>query len=137
MTTELAETYLSNLAAGDNQRQKAHLTFRGNTNRGRHGWLRLTPAYSLHVVNEILANTGPDEFILDPFSGTATTTLASVTRGINAHSVDVNPFLVWLGNLKLRSFPKTTADELLVQARRLRKAASSTGSPWTPNLHQI
>ncbi len=137
MKTDLANKYLSNLAAGDNRRQKAHLTFRGNTKRGRHGWLRLTPAYSLHVVNEILANTGPDELILDPFSGTATTTLASVTRGINAHSVDVNPFLVWLGNLKLRSFPKTTADELLVEARRLRKIASGTGPSWTPNLHQI
>lgn len=137
MKMDLADKYLSNLVAGDNTRQKAHLTFRGNTKRGRHGWLRLTPAYSLHVVNEILANTGPDELVLDPFSGTATTTLASVTRGINAHSVDVNPFLVWLGNLKLRSFPKTTADDLLVEARRLTKAASDTGSSWTPNLHQI
>ena len=44
MTTELAEQYLANLAAGDNRRQKAHLTFRGNVKRGRPGWLRLTPA---------------------------------------------------------------------------------------------
>lgn len=137
MKTDLADKYLSNLAAGDNRRQRAHLTFRGNAKRGRHGWLRLTPAYSLHVVNEILAHTGPDELILDPFSGTATTTLASVTRGIQAHSVDVNPFLVWLGNLKVRSFPKTTADELLFQVNRLRKVASSKGSCWTPGLHQI
>ncbi len=85
------------------------MTFRGNTKRGRHGWLRLTPAYSLHVVNEILANTEPDELILDPFSGTATTTLASATRGIEAHSVDINPFLVWLVNVKLRRFPESTA----------------------------
>ena len=55
MTTDLADKFLSNLAAGDNRRQKAHLTFRGNAKRGRHGWLRLTPAYSLQVVNEILA----------------------------------------------------------------------------------
>ena len=55
MKTDLADKYLSNLVAGNNQRQKAHLTFRGNAKRGRHGWLRLTPAYSLHVVNEILA----------------------------------------------------------------------------------
>lgn len=138
MTTELAEKYLVNLAAGDNRRQKAHLTFRGNVKRGRHGWLRLTPAYSLHVVNEILANTQPDEVVLDPFSGTATTTLASVTHGIRAHSVDVNPFLVWLGNLKVQQFSSHTGDELKTLGRRIAKAVKRSTKPrWTPGLHQI
>lgn len=138
MTTELAENDLVNLAAGDNRRQKAHLTFRGNVKRGRHGWLRLTPAYSLHVVNEILASTRPDEIVLDPFSGTATTTLASVTHGIRAHSVDVNPFLVWLGNLKIQQFSTKTGEELRTLGRRIGKAVKRSAKPrWIPALHQI
>jgi hypothetical protein len=51
--------------------------------------------------------------------------------------VDINPFLVWLGNVKLRRFPESTAGELHAEARRLGEAASGTGSSWTPNLHQI
>ena len=138
MTTEIADKSLANLSAGDNRRQKAHLTFRGNVKRGRHGWVRLTPAYSLHVVNEILANTRRDELILDPFSGTATTTLASVTQGLRAHSVDVNPFLVWLGNLKVQQFAPSVAEELRTHGRRIAKAIKNTGKPrWIPNLHQI
>jgi hypothetical protein len=138
MTTELAEKYLINLAPGDNRRQKGHLTFRGNVKRGRHGWLRLTPAYSLHVVNEILASTRPDEIVLDPFSGTATTTLASVTHGIRAHSVDVNPFLVWLGNLKIQQFQTKTGGELGTLGRRIVKPVKRSSKPrWIPGLHQI
>jgi hypothetical protein len=138
MTTNATETLLANLATGDNRRQKAHLTFRGNTNRGRHGWLRLTPAYSLHVVNEILEHVDRDKLVLDPFSGTATTTLASVTRGIRSHSVDINPFLVWLGNLKLQRFPPTTANDLREHGREVTRGMRSAGKlRWTPSLHQI
>jgi len=32
-----------------------HLTFKGNLRETRHGWLRLTPAYSVHLVAEILS----------------------------------------------------------------------------------
>ena len=44
--------------------RRAHLTFRGNVALGRHGWLRLTPAYSLALVRELLKQSGPDEFVL-------------------------------------------------------------------------
>lgn len=125
---------------GEYKRQRAHLTFRGNVKTGRHGWLRLTPAYSLHVVNEILQQAGPEELILDPFSGTGTTPLASVIEGIPAHSVDINPFLVWLGNLKLVRFPSgldaELTDESCRMLRNLRRKRNWTPA-WTPELHQI
>lgn len=35
-------------------RQNADLTFKLNRHYGRHGWLRLTPAYSVKLVSEIL-----------------------------------------------------------------------------------
>jgi len=127
-------------ASGEHKRQRAHLTFRGNVKTGRHGWLRLTPAYSLHVVNEILQQAGPDELVLDPFSGTGTTPLVSTIHGVRAHSVDINPFLVWLGNLKLRRFAHGVAAQLQEESQRILanlRRRRNWDTAWTPNLHQI
>lgn len=126
--------------SGDHKRQRAHLTFRGNVKTGRHGWLRLTPAYSLHVVNEILEDTSPNELILDPFSGTGTTPLAATIHGVPAHSIDINPFLVWLGNLKLKRFPRGLENQIRMETEqvldKLRHRRNSTAA-WMPKLHQI
>lgn len=122
-------------------RQRADLTFKAHIKQSRHGWLRLTPAYSLHLVEEIVADfDATTEFVLDPFSGTATTPLASAAAGIRAHSVDINPFLAWLGNLKLSKFSPEDADALRSEGKRivrLLKRRKSWGSAWTPDLHQI
>ena len=126
--------------ADKSRRRRECLTFRGNVQQGRHGWLRLTPAYSLHLVQEILGNRSTDELVLDPFSGTGTTPLASGVLGIPAHAVEINPFLVWLGNLKLRRYETGTADDLrLAAADCLSSAARGrlSSSTWVPGLHQI
>ncbi len=83
-----------------NIKQRAELTYKHNIDNGRHGWLRLTPAYSVKVVQDILANHHTTEEVLDPFSGTATTPLCASYKGHSATSIDINPFLVWLGNTK-------------------------------------
>lgn len=85
-------------------RQRSDLTFKYNKSLGRHGWLRLTPAYSVKLVKEVIARFPADAAILDPFSGTATTTLTAAERGNSALSFDINPFLIWLGNVKCRSY---------------------------------
>lgn len=84
--------------------RRPELTFRENVGRGRHGWLRLTPAYSVRLVADLLAETDAGATVLDPFSGTGTTALCAAERGAAARALDVNPFLVWLGNAKLRSY---------------------------------
>lgn len=120
--------------------RRDHLTFRGNVTQGRHGWLRLTPAYSLHTVEEILRQCCPDDIVLDPFSGTATTGLVAATLGIQCHSVEINPFLVWLGNLKTRRFHPDTAGALRSAAKRIVGAVrkrEAPGQPWVPNIHGI
>ncbi len=115
-----------------------HLTFRGNVAYGRHGWLRLTPAYSLRLVEDLLKHSAADEFVLDPFSGTGTTPLACAARGIPCHAVDINPFLVWLGNLKLTHFDFATAQALKDAAARVADGArTAQAGAWTPSLHQI
>jgi len=118
--------------------RRDHLTFRGNVALGRHGWLRLTPAYSLHLVRELLKRSGPDEFVLEPFSGTGTTPLACASLGIRCDAVDINPFLVWLGNLKLTRFDDGTARAVRAAARRIAdKIRDPDGGAWKPDLHQI
>lgn len=118
--------------------RRDHLTFRGNVAIGRHGWLRLTPAYSLGLVRQLLKDSGPDEFVLEPFSGTGTTPLACASLGIRCHAVDINPFLIWLGNLKLTKFDEGTARAVKAAAARIADNAREPGAAaWKPDLHQI
>ncbi|HMJ14929.1 MAG TPA: hypothetical protein VK524_26130 [Polyangiaceae bacterium] len=87
--------------AASRMRQRADLTFKQNVRHGRHGWLRLTPAYSVRLVEGVL-----DEFaqgterVLEPFCGTGTTAICAAYRGMQALATDINPFLVWLGRVK-------------------------------------
>ena len=118
--------------------RRDYLTFRGNVAVGRHGWLRLTPAYSLGLVRELLKSAGPDEFVLEPFSGTGTTPLACGAMGIRCHAVDINPFLVWLGNLKLSRFARDIERAVTTAADNIAERASgSNATSWRPDLHQI
>lgn len=85
-------------------RRRRELTFQDNRDRGRHGWLRLTPAYSVSLVDAVLERAPPGCRVLDPFSGTGTTALAGAWRGHEVVGLDINPFLVWLGNAKLARY---------------------------------
>ena len=60
--------------------QNIDLTFKFNKGLGRHGWLRLTPAYSVKLVDQILDNHDSGIKVLDPFCGTGTTVLSAVYR---------------------------------------------------------
>ena len=62
--------------------QRADFTFKHNRKQGRHGWLRLTPAYSIKIVTEILGRLPSPGRVLDPFSGTGTTGLVCAERGL-------------------------------------------------------
>jgi hypothetical protein len=45
--------------------QRSDYTFKYNRKLGRHGWLRLTPAYSVKLVNELLEKSPQNAFIFD------------------------------------------------------------------------
>ncbi|HYP88843.1 MAG TPA: DNA methyltransferase [Polyangiaceae bacterium] len=117
----------------------ASVTFRGNLRTTRHGWLRLTPAYSVQLVRELLsARSRPDLPVLDPFCGTGTTLLTCAELGIDCRTVDINPFLRWLAQAKSRRYAgadivkaSKLIDEMAAAARRGR------GSAWVPALHHI
>ena len=61
--------------------QRADYTYRFNSKTGRHGWLRLTPAYSVKIVEEIIEKHPEARRVLDPFCGTGTTALSAAYHG--------------------------------------------------------
>ena len=58
------------------------------------------------MVEQVLREETGARAVFDPFSGTATTTLAAACQGVPAFSVDINPFLVWFGSLKTKHFSR-------------------------------
>lgn len=100
--------------------QNAQYTFKYNSSLGRHGWLRLTPAYSVRLVEEILAELDyTPRCVMEPFSGTGTTELVCANKGISSFALEINPFLVWLGNAKLGFYQRDKVEEFLSIANTL------------------
>jgi hypothetical protein len=120
--------------------QRADLTFKHNLKQGRHSWLRLTPAYSVKVVEQVLARNREAHYVLDPFSGTGTTGLVCAQQGIPCKLVDINPFLVWFAHVKTANY--NLADLALVQERaqavcRQVEMAGSKKQQWVPPIRDI
>lgn len=115
------------------------ITYRGNLRSTRHGWLRLTPAYSVELVRELItARSRPELPVLDPFCGTGTTLLACAEQGIVCHTVDINPFLRWLAQVKSRRYTRGDIDKAgQLVAAMARAALEGDSQAWVPALHQI
>lgn len=117
---------------------RAEHTFHGNSKVTRHGWLRLTPAYSVRLVARLLSDgaRGP---VLDPFCGTGTTILSCAEQGVDCDSVDINPFLIWLARTKLDRYSRAHLDEAGAGLARIIRAARrpSRAVAWAPPMHQI
>ena len=115
-------------------KQRADYTHRHNATAGRHGWLRLTPAYSLKIVNEILAATSSAKSltVLDPFGGTATTALAASYRGHRAMTVELNPFLHWFGQAKIAAYDRRTIETASALGAEVVGIAQTSGLSAVP-----
>ena len=117
-----------------------HLSFKGNLKNTRYGWLRLTPAHSVHLIGELLdAHTEAHPTVLDPFCGTGTTALVCAEKGVECVTTDINPFLLWLGQTKTRHYNEQDIEELkIASVHVIKQMQNSTGSlQWLPPLHQI
>lgn len=120
-------------------RQRADLTYKFNAGSGRHGWLRLTPAYSRKIVEQILDDSPDATRVFDPFSGTGTTPVSSAFRGLSAVASELNPFLVWLGNVKLAHYSEaelSVARKLGDHVLELSRRGAAVPSP-APPIHRI
>jgi hypothetical protein len=113
------------------------LTFQYNLKRNRHGWLRLTPAYSVKIVQQILNDNPNIKQVIDPFSGTGTTGLACAEVGIDCDLIDINPFLVWLAQLKTMNFSQQTLTSAQDGLNTIRQTFNDPFVFWIPNIQYI
>ena len=119
---------------------REHLTHRGNLRSSRYGWLRLTPMYSVHLVEQLLAKDIADgSRVLDPFCGTGTTALVCAERGVDCDTTDINPFLLWLTQAKAHPYTREEIAEAREWAHSVTLAADRTsdGRKWVPPLSNI
>lgn len=117
-----------------------YLTHRGNPDSSRYGWLRLTPMYSVHLVEELLdRHLRRGGRVLDPFCGTGTTALVCAERAIECDTTDINPFLLWLAQAKTSRYAPGEIAAAREAASAVGAAArdESRGRAWVPPLANI
>jgi len=120
-------------------KQRAEYTFKANRSLGRHGWLRLTPAYGVKLVEKLLASIEADAVVLDPFSGTATTGLVAAEYGNQAFAFDINPFLIWLGNAKCHNYRRSCLMDIHKKVQKALKEYKKLieQDNWIPQIFNI
>ena len=122
-------------------RQRADYTHKFNARTGRHGWLRLTPAYSVKIVEELFSRYESSLRVLDPFSGTGTTALSAAYHGHRGVTTDINPFLVWLGETKVDRYSDTSIAAARAACARVvdlveRDSVDPAPAPSIHNIHR-
>ncbi len=137
MNLRSSQNLLSLTALKNPFRHQKHLTFKGNQFNGRHGWLRLTPAYSLYLVQDLISNLSREDIVLDPFCGTGTTALVCATHGIKCDTVDINPFLVWLASAKCASYSEEYIREVEIFAQQICRQELTEENAWAPPIQDI
>lgn len=121
-------------------KQRADLTFKYNLKHGRHSWLRLTPAYSIKIVQQILTHNPTITHVLDPFSGTGTTGLVCAENNVRCDLTDINPFLVWFATAKTANYATEDlreAQESVPAICKYMRDIHKTGQLWFPAIHNI
>lgn len=127
-------------------KQRSDYTFKYNVNLGRHGWLRLTPAYSVKLVEDILGEytlfadtTKKCGIILDPFCGTATTGIVSAEKGYECYLYEINPFLHWFSTVKSANFSGEELSNFVTEIKeRLDSVAyKEFDKIWIPPMKNI
>ncbi len=129
------------------------VTFQGKLDLPIHRWYRLTPSFSPQLAGDIAHEfgLGANDFVLDPFSGVGTVPLCMKYRGIPSCSVELNPYLHFVGTVKTRTYSDPEAveeafNEFLTVARRElsglpgeRRAESYLweNAAFVPALHNI
>lgn len=116
-----------------------HLTHRGNSKHTRYGWLRLTPAFSVHLIQNLVKALPPGASVLDPFCGTGTTALVCAEEGVYAETTDINPFLLWLAAAKTTGYTTPEIQEAKNSAARISSELRTQNGhvSWVPPLFQI
>jgi hypothetical protein len=107
------------------------VTFQGKLGQPIHRWYRLTPSFSPQLAHDIADyfGLGPDDRALDPFSGVGTVPLCMKYRGVPAQSIELNPFLHFVGSVKTRTYRDLDKIDTCLNAFLSRLQAGLRGLP--------
>ena len=97
----------------------------------RHRWFYFPHSYSHRLVDTVLDHWGLEtgDVVADNFSGSGTTVLVALERGLTALGFDLSPLSVTVGSAKVASYNELA----LKRGFRRILAASSTDAPEVPH----
>ena len=113
------------------------VTYKLNKKEGIFGWFPYTEGFSKPFVDRMLDyyNINSNHVVLDPFSGSGTTSLACGLRGVNSIAVELNPFMDFVCKVKVNStnLETTKLKDLLFELRcNINKGKNK--KPFIPNF---
>ena len=77
------------------------VTFQLNNGNGIHNWFPYIEGFSGHFVSEIIKEFDIiSGVVFDPFGGSGTTSLEVNLMGIDSVSIDINPFMSFVTEVK-------------------------------------
>ncbi len=135
---------LQSTKTGIQSSTRAGLSVTATLNRGLpiHDWYLMPESYSEPLVSEALNKYGlvKGDTILDPFSGTGTTVIAAVEKGINGVGFEINPFLYFASRVKLdwdieADQFKSISERLLEEVEPLLDSVSIERNLFSPAMH--
>ncbi len=94
---------MSRSAIADVDRISAYGSFQDSLRAPIHRWFTYPAGYSHKLVESKIREYGLDgrHWIVDPFVGTGTTSVAAKTAGVNSIGVEAHPFVFWVAQTKL------------------------------------
>src|SRR5699024_5532952 len=97
------------------------VNFSTNNNKNFHNWFNYREGFSGVLVDELLRRYPLDEkqYVLDPFSGSGTTMVASSLKGIPSLGIDINLISVDLANAKLINYSYEDISEIVNLIQKL------------------
>ena len=84
---------------------KNYGSFRDSLRAPVHRWFTYPAGYSHKLVDKKIEEygLGTQHWIMDPFVGTGTTSIAAKAQGVNSIGVEAHPFVFWVAKTKLHS----------------------------------
>jgi hypothetical protein len=94
-------------------RSAKSVTFQGKLDLPIHRWFRLTPSFAPQLADDIADHFGltGSDLVLDPFGGVGTVSLCMKYKGIPSCSIEINPFLHFVAQVKTRAYADIAAFE--------------------------
>jgi len=92
------------------------------------------------VVSEILDENRGAKYVLDPFSGSGTTGLVCGEQGLSCDLLDINPFLIWLADVKTANYTEKECAEAQEAAEAIVALLGNNrgdNEVWVPPIKNI